>query len=135
MDSSNAAEGTSRPRSRKTRKAGVEGSFRGARAGKKPRAPTSHRDASSASISRYADARLAFVRGFATSGGVVVPSFERAARTGHKVSGAGGGVFGRVAFFRRFFATAAMKTVMAITKSDVDGSSAHNVSSDAQERS
>ena len=28
-----------------------------------------------------------------------------------------------------------MKTVMAMSKSDVDGSSAHNVSSDAQERS
>ena len=28
-----------------------------------------------------------------------------------------------------------MKTVMAMTKSDVDGSSAHNVSSDAQEGS
>ena len=28
-----------------------------------------------------------------------------------------------------------MKTVMAITKSDVDGSNAHNVSSDAQEAS
>ena len=65
-----------------------------------------------------------------------MPSFDRAARTGHKVSGGGGGgVFGRVAFFRRFFTTAAMKTVMAMSKSDVDGSSAHNVSSDAQEGS
>ena len=76
------------------------------------------------------------MRGLATSGGVVVPSFDRAARTGHKVSGAGGGgVFGRVAFFLRFFTTAAMKTVMAMSKSDVDGSNAHNVSSDAQEAS
>ena len=75
------------------------------------------------------------MRGFATSGGVVVPSFDRAARTGHKVSGAGGGGFCGVAFFRRFFTTAAQNTVMAISRSDVDGSSAHNVSSDAQERS
>ena len=76
------------------------------------------------------------MRGFATSGGVVEPSFDRAARTGHKVSGGGGGgVFGRVAFFRRFLYTAVMNTVMAISKSDVDGSSAHNVSSDAQESS
>ena len=75
------------------------------------------------------------MRGFATSGGVVVPSFDRAARTGHKASGGGGGGRGGVAFFRRFFTTAAMKTVMAMSKSDVDGSSAHNVSSDAQERS
>ncbi len=72
------------------------------------------------------------MRGFATSGGVVVPSFERAARTGHKASGAGGGGRGGVAFFRRFFTTAVMKTVMAMSKSDVDGSNAHNVSSDAQ---
>ena len=61
-----------------------------------------------------------------------MPSFDRAARTGHKVSGAGGGGFCGVAFFRRFFTTAAMKTVMAMSKSDVDGSSAHNVSSDGQ---
>ena len=56
------------------------------------------------------------MRGLATSGGVVVPSFDRAARTGHKVSGGGGGGggIGGVAFFRRFFTTAAMKTVMAI---------------------
>ena len=72
------------------------------------------------------------MRGFATSGGVVVPSFDRAARTGHKVSGGGGGGRGGVAFFRRFFTTAVIKTIMLITKSDVDGSSAHNVSSDAQ---
>ena len=75
------------------------------------------------------------MRGFATSGGVVVPSFDLAARTGHKASGGGGGGRGGVAFFRRFFTTAAMKTVMAITKSDVDGSNAHKVSSDAQEGS
>ena len=134
MDSSNAAEGTSLPRSRNTRKAGVEGSFRGARAGKKPRAPTSHKDASSASISRYADARLAFVRGFATSGGVVEPSFDRAARTGHRVSGGGGGGRGG-AFFRRFLYTAATKTLMAIIRSDVLGKSAQTTSSDAQEGS
>ena len=72
------------------------------------------------------------MRGFATSGGVVVPSFDRAARTGTKSRGRGGGR-GGVAFFRRFFTTAAMNTVMAITRSDVDGSNAHNVSSDAQE--
>ena len=61
-----------------------------------------------------------------------MPSFDRAARTGHKVSGGGGGGRGGVAFFRRFFTTAVINTVMAITKSDVDGSSAHNVSSDGQ---
>ena len=73
------------------------------------------------------------MRGFATSGGVVVPSFDRAARTGHKVSGGGGGGgIGCAAFFRRFFTTAATKTLMAMSKSDVDGSNAHNVSSDAQ---
>ena len=75
------------------------------------------------------------MRGFATSGGVVVPSFDLAARTGHKASGGGGGGRGGVAFFRRFFTTAVIKTIMLITKSDVDGSNAHNVSSDAQERS
>ena len=75
------------------------------------------------------------MRGLATSGGVVVPSFDLAARTGHKVSGGGGGGRGGVAFFRRFFTTAVMKTVMAITKRDVDGSNAHKVSSDAQEGS
>ena len=55
------------------------------------------------------------MRGFATSGGVVVPSFDLAARTGHKVSGGGGGGGrGGVAFFRRFFTTAAKNTAMAI---------------------
>ena len=74
------------------------------------------------------------MRGLATSGGVVVPSFDRAARTGHKASGGGGGGGrGGDAFFRRFFTTAAQNTVMAIRRSDVDGSNAHNVSSDAQE--
>ena len=75
------------------------------------------------------------MRGLATSGGVVVPSLDRAARTGHKVSGGGGGGFCGVAFFRRFFTTAVMNTLMANTRSDVLGSSAHNVSSDAQEGS
>ena len=76
------------------------------------------------------------MRGFATSGGVVVPSFDLAARTGHKVSGGGGGGgIGCAAFLRRFFTTAVMKTAMAIRRSDVDGSNAHNVSSDAQEGS
>ena len=72
------------------------------------------------------------MRGLATSGGVVVPSFDLAARTGHKASGGGGGGRGGAAFFRRFFTAAATNTVMAMSKSDVDGSNAHNVSSDGQ---
>ena len=64
-----------------------------------------------------------------------MPSFDRAARTGHKASGGGGGGRGGAAFFRRFLYTAVMNTVMAMSKSDVDGSNAHNVSSDAQEAS
>ena len=75
------------------------------------------------------------MRGFATSGGVVLPVFDLAAKTGQSVSGGGGGGRGGVAFFRRFFTTAAQNTVMAIRRSDVDGSNAHNVSSDAQEGS
>ena len=74
------------------------------------------------------------MRGLATSGGVVVPSFDRAARTGHKVSGGGGGGgIGRVAFFRRFFTMAAIKTVIESARSDVDGNSAQTASSDGQE--
>ena len=61
-----------------------------------------------------------------------MPSFDRAARTGQRVSGGGGGGRGGVAFFRRFFTTAVTNTVIAIRRSDVDGSNAHNVSSDGQ---
>ena len=76
------------------------------------------------------------MRGLATSGGVVVPSFDRAARTGHTVSGGGGGGGrGGVAFFRRFFTTAVINTAMDITRSDVLGKSAQTTSSDGQEGS
>ena len=76
------------------------------------------------------------MRGLATSGGVVVPSFDLAARTGHKVSGGGGGGGrGGVAFFRRFFTTAVINTAMDITRSDVLGKSAQTTSSDGQEGS
>ena len=76
------------------------------------------------------------MRGFATSGGVVVPSFDLAARTGHKASGGGGGGGrGGVAFFRRFFTTAVINTVIDKARSDVLGKSAQTTSSDGQEGS
>ena len=73
------------------------------------------------------------MRGFATSGGVVLPVFDLAAKTGQSVSGGGGGGRGGVAFFRRFFTTAVIKTIIESAKSDVDGNSAQTASSDGQE--
>ena len=75
------------------------------------------------------------MRGFATSGGVVLPVFDLAAKTGQSVSGGGGGGRGGVAFFRRFFTTAVINTAMDITRSDVLGKSAQTTSSDGQEGS
>ena len=65
-----------------------------------------------------------------------MPSFDRAARTGQSVSGGGGGGgIGRVAFFRRFFTTAVINTVIDKARSDVLGKSAQTTSSDGQEAS
>ena len=72
------------------------------------------------------------MRGFATSGGVVLPVLLRAARTGHKASGGGGGGggFGGFVCLRRSRATTRRAIDMA--RIDADGSRPSNDSSRAE---
>ena len=72
------------------------------------------------------------MRGLATSGGVVVPSFDLAARTGQRVSGGGGGGggFGGAFFLRR--SRAITRSAIDAARIDADGSRPSNDSRRAE---